>query len=60
MKPLQSGHLRVLPKCKGFRLIQGFVKITQCLLTINIQRLLCTVIKFRVVKEALLFFVQDF
>ena len=38
-------------------------KIAQCLLTINIQRLLCTVIKFHVVKEAkeaVLYFVQDF
>ena len=34
----------------------------QCLLTINIQRLVCTVIKFLVVKEAkeaVLYFVQD-
>ena len=33
------------------------------MLTINIQRLLCTVIKFYVVKEAneaVLYFVQDF
>ena len=30
-----------------------FVKIAQSLLTINIQRLLCTVIKFHVVKEAI-------
>ena len=29
------------------------VKIAQCLLTINIQRLLCTVIKLYVVKEAI-------
>ena len=36
------------------------MKIAQCLLTINIQRLLCTVIKFHVVKEAVLYFVQDF
>ena len=37
--------------------------MAQCLLTINIQRLLCTVIKFHVVeetKEAVLYFVQDF
>ena len=40
VKPLLSGHLRV-------------VKIAQCLLTINIQRLLCTVIKLHVVKEAI-------
>ena len=40
------------------------VKIAQCLqLMISIQRLLCTVIKFHVVKEAkevVLYFVQDF
>ena len=29
------------------------VKIAQCLLTINIQRLLCTVIKLHVVKEVI-------
>ena len=29
------------------------VKIVQCLLTINMQQLLCTVIKFHVVKEAI-------
>ena len=34
--------------------------MSQCLLTINIQRLLCTVIKFHVVKEAVLYFLQDF
>ena len=31
----------------------GVVKIVQCLLTINIQQLLCTVIKLHVVKEAI-------
>ena len=39
------------------------LKIAQCLLMINIQRLLCTVIKFHVVKEAkqaVLYFLQDF
>ena len=39
------------------------LKIGQCLLMINIQRLLCTVIKFHVVKEAkeaVLYFLQDF
>ena len=43
VKPLLSGH---------FRTFQGvhFVKIAQCLLTINIQWLLCTVIKFHVVE----------
>ena len=40
VKPLLSGHLRA-------------VKIAQCLLTINIQRLLCIVIKLYVVKEAI-------
>ena len=42
---------------------RGLLKIEQCLLTINIQRLLCTVIKFHVVeeaKEAVLYFAQDF
>ena len=40
-----------------------FVKIILCLLTINTQQLLWTVIKFHVVKEAkeaVLYFVQDF
>ena len=32
---------------------QGLVKIAQYLLTINIQRLLSTVIKFHIVKEAI-------
>ena len=32
---------------------QRFVNIVQCLLTINIQRLLCTVIKLHVVQEAI-------
>ena len=39
------------------------LKIAQCLLMINIQRLLCPVIKFHVVKEAkeaVLYFLQDF
>ena len=54
MKPLLSGHF---PKCPA-----RFVKIAQCLATINLQRLLCTVIKFHVVKkanEAVLYFVQN-
>ena len=37
--------------------------VAKCLLTINTQRLLCTVIKFHFVKEAeeaVLYFVQDF
>ena len=56
-KPLLSGPLRDLPS-----LIE-VVKVAQCLLMINIQRLLCTVVKFHVVKkakEAVLHFVQDF
>ena len=40
---------------EGVRLIE-VLKIAQCLLTINIQRLLFTVIKFYVVKEAVLYF----
>ena len=51
VRPLLSGHLRDLPKCpliiiliEGVRLIE-VVKIAQCLLTINIQWLLCTMIK---------------
>ena len=40
VKHLLCGHLRV-------------VKIAQCLLTITIQRLLCTVIKLHVAKEAI-------
>ena len=39
------------------------LKIVQCLLTINIPRLLCTLIKCHVVKEAneaVLYFLQDF
>ena len=37
---------------EGARLIE-VVKIVQCLLMINIQQLLCTVIKMHVVKEAI-------
>ena len=48
VKPVLRGHLRTFP---SVRLIE-VVKIAQCLLTINIQRLLCTVIKLHVVKEA--------
>ena len=43
---------------EGVHLIE-VLKIAHCLLTINMQRLLCTVIKFYVVKEAVLYFVQD-
>ena len=49
VKPLLSGHLRTFP---SVRLIE-VVKIAQCLLTINIQRLRCTRIKLHVVKEAI-------
>ena len=55
VKPLLSGHLRDLPKCplnRGCPLNKG-CKIAQCSLTINIQLLLCTVIKLHVVKEAI-------
>ena len=55
MKLLLSGHLRDLSKClliEGVHLIR-VVKIAQCLLMINIQPLLCTVIKLRVVKEGI-------
>ena len=65
VKPaLLSGHLQDLPKCllnRGCPLNRGFKNYT--MLTINIQRLLCTVIKFHVVKEAkeaVLYFLQDF
>ena len=47
---------------EGVRLIV-VLKIVQCLLTINMQWLLCIVIKFHVVKEAkeaVLYFLQDF
>ena len=66
MKPLLSGHLRDLskrPLNRGCPLKKGFVKIAQCLLTINFHLLLCTVMKFHVVKEAkeaVQYFVQDF
>ena len=33
--------------------LREVVKIAQCLLTINIQRLICTVIKLHAVKEAI-------
>ena len=66
MKPLLSGQLRDLPKCplnRGCPLNGGLLKIAQYLLTIYIQRILCTLIKFHVVeeiKEAGLYFAQDF
>ena len=67
MKPLLSGHLQDFRKClliEGVRLIE-VVNIAQCLLMINIQWLLCTVIELHVVKEAIqssssLPFVADF
>ena len=46
------GTLPSVRLIEGVRLIE-FVKIAQCLLTINIQQLLCTVIKLHVVKEAI-------
>ena len=66
VKSLLSGHLHNLPKCRlnrGCPLKRGFLTFVQCLLTMNLQRLLCTVLKFHVVKEAkeaVLYFVQDF
>ena len=66
VKPLLSGHLHDLPKCRlnrGCPLNRGLLTIVQCLLMMNLQRLLCTVLKFHVVKEAkeaVLYFVQDF
>ena len=44
VKPLLRGHLRDLLKV---------VKVAQCLLMISCKRLLCTVIKLHVVKEAI-------
>ena len=56
VKPVLRGHLRTFPSVRlieGVRLIE-VVKIAQCLLTINIQQLLCTtVLKSHVVKEAI-------
>ena len=55
MKPLLSGHFGAFPSVcliEGVRLIR-VVKIAQCLLTIKVQRLLCTVIKLHVVKEGI-------
>ena len=49
VKPLLSGPFGTFP---SVRLIE-VVKIAQCLLTINIQRLRCTTIKLHVVKEAI-------
>ena len=43
MKSLLSGHIRTFPSVR-------FVKIAHCLLTINIQWLLCTVTKLHVVE----------
>ena len=54
-KPLLNGHLRDLPKCplnRGCKNCAMFVNE-------NAWRLLCTVVKFHVVKETL-YFVQDF
>ena len=58
VKPPLSGHLRDLPKsplnrgCPLNRVCKNYAMF-------NFQRLLCTVIKFHVVKEAALYFVQD-
>ena len=53
VKPLLSGHTQDLPKCPLNRgcPLKGF-EIVKCLLTINIQRFLYTVIKFQVVNQA--------
>ena len=61
VKPPLSGHLRDLPKRP---LNRGCPLNTVCknCAMFNFQRLLCTVIKFHVVKEAkeaVLYFVQD-
>ena len=61
MKPPLTGHLRDLSKCP---LNSQFCK--SCAIFVNdlkFQQLLCTVIKFHVVKEAkeaVLYFVRDF
>ena len=44
VKPLLCGHLRDRPLNRG-------CPLNRCLLTINIERLLCTVIKFHVLEE---------
>ena len=50
-------YLRDLSKMvrliKGVSCLMEVVKIAQCLLTINIQRLICTLMKLHVVKEAI-------
>ena len=55
--PYTSYHLSSFVTFPSVRLVKGVVvKISQCLLTrltINIQRLLCTVIKLHAVKEAI-------
>ena len=52
IKRTPSGPFLSVRLIKGVRLIE-VVKIAQCWLTIKIQRLLCTVIKLHVVKEAI-------
>ena len=69
-KPMLSGHLRDLHKCpcsRGYPFNRGFKNcasfVNDVMMFINIQRLLCTVIKVHVDKEAteaVLYFVQDF
>ena len=51
---MSSHHIvvHILRIGASVRLIE-VVKIAQCLLTINIQRLICTVIKLHAVKEAI-------
>ena len=52
IKRTPSGPSQSVPLIEGARLIE-VVKIVQWTLTINIQQLLCTVIKLHVVKEAI-------
>ena len=69
-KPMVSGHLRdrhKWPRSRGHPFNRGFKNcalfVNDVMMFINIQRLLCTVIKFHVdkeAKEAVLYFVQDF
>ena len=56
VKLVLSGHPQDLPKYPPTRGCQNLIKfmtIAQCLLTIHIQRFLCTVTKFQVVSEAI-------
>ena len=49
VKPQLSGHFGTFPSVR----LTEVVKIAFLFLTINIQRLLCAVIKFHVVKKAI-------